>query len=117
MITYRRPNIGNRHGHNPEWHRLIVSGFPGREIADSVYPGGVKKLQLRLQRQLDDLRDIARIRRVLAETPTEGSTYREGKSLADAVRDAVEDPQRRQIAIAYLTRDADVEIQNKARAL
>lgn len=112
--TYRRPNIGR--GHNPDWYRLVVPGFPKRVFADSVYPGGIQKLQARLQRQLDELRDVSAVRRALAETPAIDQNYRAGSSVAEAVAAAVADPARRRAALTFLTRDPDGEIQTRARA-
>lgn len=115
--TYRRVNNSSRGRTSEDWHRLTVPGFPDREITDSVYPGGVRRLQARLQRQLDDLRDVSAVRRVLAETPTDGSTYRAGIGLEDAVKAAVEDPARRAAALRFLERDREGEIAARARSL
>lgn len=110
--TYRKPYRTSRH--NPAWYRLRTPSLPNVVLADSVYPGGVQRLRAMLQTELDRLRDLAAVRRVLAETPTEGATYRAGPALADAVRAVVDDPRP---ALRALRRDPDDEIRKRAHAL
>lgn len=110
----RRPRT-TTHGVNPLWYQLTIAGFPGRLFADDVYPTNVTRLKTHLEERFRELRDLAAVRRVLAETPS-GADYR-GVSLDDALAVAVEDPGRRRIALAALTRDLDPEIRARASGI
>ena len=108
---YRKPY---RMRHNPDWFRLRTDSLPNVVIADSVYPGGVNRLQAKLQARIDELRDVAAVRRILAETPGVGSDFRAGPDVRDAIRAAVADPAQ---ALLALRSDPDAEIRARAHAL
>ena len=114
VVTYKQRLTHRHRTELADWYKLVAPGFPGITFADMPYPDGMRRLQAKLQAELDALRDIAAVRRVLADTPTDGANLRAGPALRDAVRAVVADPQP---ALRALLRDPDAEIRHKAHSL
>ena len=114
VVTYKQRLTHRHRTQYSDWYKLVAPGFPGITFADTPYRSGIVRLQTKLQTQLDALRDVAAVRRVLADTPTHGANFRAGPDLREAVRAVVDDPQP---ALRALLRDPDADIRERARAL
>ena len=99
------------------WYHLTAPGLPNRVLYDALTAKDVQNLHAQLQVQLDGLHDQSAVRRVLAETPTDGSGFRAAPDLFELVRAAVDDPRRLHAALVALENDRDVEVGRKAAEL
>lgn len=113
-IVEHRRNISR---HNPIWYKLCAPGLPKITICTSPFPTGVRNMQTKLQRLIDQSRDLSKVRRLLADASGEGGAFRAAPDLASAVRDAVRDPDRLRVVLAALERDQDLDIRRKATEL